>query len=108
MSPPPVGALGAGFPENLQYTEFRRRYSLLALADCTPERGDERAAVEALLHHLDMEPSSYRLGLSQVSFGPQGHYLRSLMEQSSVTHLNLQTLLRERALKLSRYLASIT
>ncbi|EEC05551.1 myosin xvIII, putative, partial [Ixodes scapularis] len=55
-----------GFPENLQYTEFRRRYSLLASADCTPERGDERAAVEALLHHLDMEPSSYRLGLSQI------------------------------------------
>ncbi|CAN8015383.1 unnamed protein product, partial [Ixodes persulcatus] len=55
-----------GFPENLQYTEFRRRYSLLASADCTPERGDERAAVEALLRHLDMEPSSYRLGLSQI------------------------------------------
>ncbi|XP_029832887.3 unconventional myosin-XVIIIa isoform X1 [Ixodes scapularis] len=55
-----------GFPENLQYTEFRRRYSLLASADCTPERGDERTAVEALLHHLDMEPSSYRLGLSQI------------------------------------------
>ncbi|KAG0412651.1 hypothetical protein HPB47_010194, partial [Ixodes persulcatus] len=55
-----------GFPENLQYTEFRRRYSLLASADCTPERGDERAAVEALLRHLDLEPSSFRLGLSQI------------------------------------------
>lgn len=55
-----------GFPENLQYLEFRRRYSLLASADCNPECGDERAAVEALLRHLDLEASSYRLGLSQI------------------------------------------
>ncbi|KAH7957849.1 hypothetical protein HPB52_023249 [Rhipicephalus sanguineus] len=57
------------FPENLLYLEFRRRYSLLASPDARPvngEPGDERAATEALLQQLDLEPSSYRLGLSQI------------------------------------------
>ncbi|KAH8039321.1 hypothetical protein HPB51_005567 [Rhipicephalus microplus] len=57
-----------GFPENLLYLEFRRRYSLLASPDTRPvngEPGDERAATEVLLQQLDLEASSYRLGLSQ-------------------------------------------
>lgn len=59
-----------GFPENLLYLEFRRRYGLLASPDSRvvngEEPGDERANTEALLRQLDLEPSSYRLGLSQV------------------------------------------
>ncbi|KAK8776141.1 hypothetical protein V5799_030514 [Amblyomma americanum] len=59
-----------GFPENLLYLEFRRRYGLLASPDSRvvngEESSDERAATEALLRQLDLEPSSYRLGLSQV------------------------------------------
>lgn len=58
-----------GFPENLLYLEFRRRYSLLASPDTRPvngEPGDERAATEVLLQQLDLEASSYRLGLSQI------------------------------------------
>ncbi|KAL1448127.1 hypothetical protein MTO96_028277 [Rhipicephalus appendiculatus] len=58
-----------GFPENLLYLEFRRRYSLLASPDSrlvNGESGDERAATEALLQQLDLEASSYRLGLSQI------------------------------------------
>ncbi|XP_077511478.1 unconventional myosin-XVIIIa-like isoform X2 [Amblyomma americanum] len=59
-----------GFPENLLYLEFRRRYGLLASPDSRvvngEESSDERAATEALLRQLDLEPSSYRLGLSQI------------------------------------------
>ncbi|XP_075542918.1 unconventional myosin-XVIIIa-like isoform X1 [Dermacentor variabilis] len=58
-----------GFPENLLYLEFRRRYSLLASPDARPvngDSGDERAATEALLQQLDLDPSGYRLGLSQI------------------------------------------
>ncbi|XP_077534823.1 unconventional myosin-XVIIIa-like isoform X2 [Haemaphysalis longicornis] len=61
-----------GFPENLLYLEFRRRYGLLAPSDSSrptvngESGGDERAATEALLQQLDLEPSTYRLGLSQV------------------------------------------
>ncbi|XP_065282535.2 unconventional myosin-XVIIIa-like isoform X1 [Dermacentor albipictus] len=58
-----------GFPENLLYLEFRRRYSLLASPDArlvNGDSGDERAATEALLQQLDLDPSGYRLGLSQI------------------------------------------
>lgn len=58
-----------GFPEHLQYSEFRRRFAVLAPAEARSQNPvlDERAAVEAILTHLDLDSSSYRLGLSQVS-----------------------------------------
>lgn len=60
-----------GFPEHLQYSEFRRRFAVLAPAEARAQAPvlDERAAVEAILAHLDLDASSYRLGLSQVSTG---------------------------------------
>nr|XP_045601371.1 unconventional myosin-XVIIIa-like isoform X13 [Procambarus clarkii] len=59
-----------GFPEHLQYSEFRRRFAVLAPADARAQAPvlDERAAVEAILAHLDLDSSSYRLGLSQIFF----------------------------------------
>ncbi|XP_050714034.1 unconventional myosin-XVIIIa-like isoform X11 [Eriocheir sinensis] len=59
-----------GFPEHLQYSEFRRRFAVLAPAEARSQNPvlDERAAVEAILTHLDLDSSSYRLGLSQIFF----------------------------------------
>lgn len=64
-----------GFPEHLQYSEFRRRFAVLAPAEARAQAPvlDERAAVEAILAHLDLDSSSYRLGLSQVMYPI--HYL---------------------------------
>lgn len=59
-----------GFPEHIQYSEFRRRFAVLAPAEARAQAPvlDERAAVEAILAHLDLDSSSYRLGLSQIFF----------------------------------------
>lgn len=59
-----------GFPEHLQYSEFRRRFAVLAPTEARSQNPvlDERAAVEAILAHLDLDASSYRLGLSQIFF----------------------------------------
>lgn len=58
-----------GFPNFLPLGEFRRRFRLLAV-DYKPASPvlDERRAVEDMLLALDLEISSYRVGLSQVSF----------------------------------------
>ncbi|VEN61655.1 unnamed protein product, partial [Callosobruchus maculatus] len=58
-----------GFPNFMPLGEFRRRFHLLA-GDCKVSSPvlDERKAVEDMLLALDLEPSSYRVGLSQVSF----------------------------------------
>lgn len=57
-----------GFPYCLPLGEFMRRFRLLA-GDCRPIGPilDERRAVEDMLLTLDLEISSYRIGLSQVS-----------------------------------------
>lgn len=57
-----------GFPENIMYSEFRRRFEILAPSEyriLLPVY-DERQAVENLLEHIDIEKTSYRMGLSQV------------------------------------------
>lgn len=56
-----------GFPSFLPLGEFRRRFRLLA-PDYKPTTPvlDERKAVEDMLLALDMEMTSYRVGLSQV------------------------------------------
>ncbi|CAH2003073.1 unnamed protein product [Acanthoscelides obtectus] len=58
-----------GFPNFMPLGEFRRRFHLLA-GDykVTSPVLDERKAVEDMLLALDLEPSSYRVGLSQVSY----------------------------------------
>lgn len=56
-----------GFPFFLPLAEFRRRFRLLAgdFKHTSPVL-DERKAVEDVLMELDLELSSYRVGLSQV------------------------------------------
>ncbi|CAG9854343.1 unnamed protein product [Phyllotreta striolata] len=58
-----------GFPTSLPLGEFRRKFHLLA-SDCktTGPILDERKAVEDMLVALDLELSSYRIGLSQIFF----------------------------------------
>ncbi|GIZ03544.1 unconventional myosin-XVIIIa [Caerostris extrusa] len=59
-----------GFPENLMYSEFRRRFEILAAIEhrvASPVY-DERQAVEHLLEHIDIDKATYRLGLSQIFF----------------------------------------
>ncbi|XP_035226560.1 unconventional myosin-XVIIIa-like isoform X1 [Stegodyphus dumicola] len=57
-----------GFPENIMYSEFRRRFEILASAEHRVPSPvyDERQAVESLLEHIDIEKTSYRMGLSQI------------------------------------------
>ncbi|XP_064460509.1 unconventional myosin-XVIIIa-like isoform X2 [Ornithodoros turicata] len=58
-----------GFPENMLYIEFKRRYEVLAPAEsrgAIQEIVDGKASVEALLQHLDIDATTYRLGLSQI------------------------------------------
>lgn len=58
-----------GFPHFLPLGEFRRRFRLLAgeFKPISPVL-DERKAVEDILLVLDLDISSYRIGLSQVSY----------------------------------------
>ena len=59
----------SGFPEHMQFPEFRRRFDFLAAPEHRSGHGDvvdEQAAVQKLLSHLDIDKNSYRTGLSQV------------------------------------------
>lgn len=59
-----------GYPYCLPLGEFLRRFRLLAGGDFRSPNSpvlDERRAVEDMLLTLDLEISSYRVGLSQVS-----------------------------------------
>uniref|UniRef100_A0A8D8R4Z1 Unconventional myosin-XVIIIa n=1 Tax=Cacopsylla melanoneura TaxID=428564 RepID=A0A8D8R4Z1_9HEMI len=68
-----------GYPRSMPLTEFRRRFQLLALSSDsstqpstggvdTSHRCDDKAAVEEILLSLDVDHSSYRVGLSQIFF----------------------------------------
>lgn len=50
------------------YSEFRRRFEILAPSEhrIPSPVYDERLAVENLLENIDIEKTSYRMGLSQV------------------------------------------
>lgn len=57
-----------GFPVFMPLSEFRRRFRLLAGDfNISSPVLDERKAVEDMLMAMDLELSSYRVGLSQVS-----------------------------------------
>ncbi|CAL8281713.1 unnamed protein product [Arctogadus glacialis] len=62
-----------GYPDNLVFAEFRRRFDVLA-PHLTKKLGrnfivkDEKRAVEELLEALDLEKSSYHMGLSRLFF----------------------------------------
>ncbi|XP_017590649.1 PREDICTED: unconventional myosin-XVIIIa [Corvus brachyrhynchos] len=60
-----------GYPDHMVFAEFRRRFDVLA-PHLTKKHGrnyivvDEKRAVEELLESLDLEKSSYHMGLSRV------------------------------------------
>ncbi|XP_063306059.1 unconventional myosin-XVIIIa isoform X5 [Pelobates fuscus] len=62
-----------GYPDHMVYCEFRRRFDIL-VPHLTKKHGrnyivtDEKRAVEELLESLDLEKSSYHMGLSRVFF----------------------------------------
>ncbi|KAL2095355.1 hypothetical protein ACEWY4_010074 [Coilia grayii] len=62
-----------GFPDHMVFMEFRRKFDVLA-PHLTKKLGrnyivkDERRAAEELLESLDLEKSSYHMGLSRVFF----------------------------------------
>ncbi|XP_054650651.1 unconventional myosin-XVIIIa isoform X7 [Dunckerocampus dactyliophorus] len=62
-----------GYPDNMVFSEFQRRFDVLA-PHLTKKHGrhyivtDEKRAVEELLECLDLEKSSYHMGLSRVFF----------------------------------------
>ncbi|KAK1883001.1 Unconventional myosin-XVIIIa, partial [Dissostichus eleginoides] len=61
-----------GYPDHMVFSEFRRRFDVLA-PHLTKKLGrnyivkDERRAVEELLESLDLEKSSYHMGLSRLA-----------------------------------------
>lgn len=59
-----------GYPEHLSYSEFLRRFELLASTDSRSSNTelDSRKAVECLLGQLDVDRTQYKMGLSQVFF----------------------------------------
>uniref|UniRef100_A0A3B5APC4 Unconventional myosin-XVIIIa-like n=1 Tax=Stegastes partitus TaxID=144197 RepID=A0A3B5APC4_9TELE len=62
-----------GYPDHMVFSEFRRRFDVLA-PHLTKKHGrnyivkDEQRAVEELLESLDLEKSSYHMGLSRLFF----------------------------------------
>ncbi|XP_047450750.1 unconventional myosin-XVIIIa isoform X9 [Mugil cephalus] len=62
-----------GYPDHMVFSEFRRRFDVLA-PHLTKKHGrhyfvtDEKRAVEELLEALELEKSSYHMGLSRVFF----------------------------------------
>ncbi|KAM4628038.1 unconventional myosin-XVIIIa-like isoform 3-T3 [Polymixia lowei] len=76
-----------GYPDHMVFSEFRRRFDVLA-PHLTKKHGrnyivtDERRAVEELLESLELEKSSYHMGLSRVFF--RAGTLPKLEEQRDV------------------------
>lgn len=59
-----------GFPKFLPLWEFRRRFRLLAPPDARPASpvDDERKTGQELVVGMDLEPTQFRIGLSQIFF----------------------------------------
>ncbi|XP_041851008.1 unconventional myosin-XVIIIa-like isoform X1 [Melanotaenia boesemani] len=76
-----------GYPDHMVFSEFRRRFDVLA-PHLTKKHGrnyivsDEKRAVEELLESLELEKSSYHMGLSRVFF--RAGTLSKLEEQRDV------------------------
>lgn len=73
---PAIRLYRQGYPDYMPLGEFVRRFNVLVAPDALPaslltglnsSTASEKQAAEILLLHIDMERSSYRLGLSQVS-----------------------------------------
>ncbi|XP_033101042.1 unconventional myosin-XVIIIa-like [Anneissia japonica] len=60
-----------GFPESMMFPEFRRKFDILDVSsEKTEPILDEKKAVEELLQCLDVDATSFRIGLSQIFFRP--------------------------------------
>uniref|UniRef100_A0A4W6CBF9 Myosin XVIIIA n=1 Tax=Lates calcarifer TaxID=8187 RepID=A0A4W6CBF9_LATCA len=76
-----------GYPDHMVFSEFRRRFDVLA-PHLTKRHSrhyivtDEKRAVEELLESLELEKSSYHMGLSRVFF--RAGILSKLEEQRDV------------------------
>ncbi|XP_062329811.1 unconventional myosin-XVIIIa isoform X10 [Osmerus eperlanus] len=76
-----------GYPDHMVFSEFRRRFDVLA-PHLTKKHGrnyivmDEKRAVEELLESLELEKSSFHMGLSRVFF--RAGTLAKLEEQRDV------------------------
>ncbi|KAM7413756.1 hypothetical protein PAMA_020907 [Pampus argenteus] len=76
-----------GYPDHMVFSEFRRRFDVLA-PHLTKKHGrhyivtDEKRAVQELLESLELEKSSYHMGLSRVFF--RAGTLSRLEEQRDV------------------------
>ncbi|GAA6020125.1 hypothetical protein JCM10207_006264 [Rhodosporidiobolus poonsookiae] len=58
-----------GYPNRLPFSEFRRRFELLAPAGSIPKGFvDGAQACSTILSHLQLDPQTYRLGLTKVFF----------------------------------------
>ncbi|XP_062409147.1 unconventional myosin-XVIIIa isoform X4 [Sardina pilchardus] len=76
-----------GYPDHLVFSEFRRRFDVLA-PHLSKKHGrnfivtDEKRAVQELLESLELEKSSYHMGLSRVFF--RAGVLAKLEEQRDI------------------------
>ncbi|XP_069390665.1 unconventional myosin-XVIIIa isoform X9 [Paralichthys olivaceus] len=76
-----------GYPDHMVFSEFRRRFDVLA-PHLTKRHGrnyivtDEKRAVQELLESLELEKSSYHMGLSRIFF--RAGILSKLEEQRDV------------------------
>ncbi|KAK6192213.1 hypothetical protein SNE40_003722 [Patella caerulea] len=60
-----------GFPDHMQFSEFRQKFEVLLQPDKRPGKNkDEKKAVTNLMDYLDIDKLNYRIGLSQVFFRP--------------------------------------
>lgn len=73
---PAIRLYRQGYPDYMPLGEFVRRFNVLVPPDALPASlltglnssiANEKQAAEILLLHIDLERTSYRLGLSQVS-----------------------------------------
>lgn len=57
-----------GFPKSMSLSEFKRRFMLLSSNDAVPlSANDDQAIAKNILLDADVDESSYRIGLSEVS-----------------------------------------
>ncbi|XP_071848331.1 unconventional myosin-XVIIIa-like isoform X3 [Apostichopus japonicus] len=60
-----------GFPESILFTEFKNRFGVIAPAESNLENEEnEQKVVEEMLKHMDVDGTSFRIGLSQIFFRP--------------------------------------
>ncbi|GAB1602168.1 unconventional myosin-XVIIIa-like isoform X2 [Argonauta hians] len=57
-----------GFPDFLQFGEFKHRFEVLMPLGLNTDGMDERQVIRHYLDHMDIDKLNYRIGLSQVFF----------------------------------------